>query len=123
PHGLVLRLQGVPAGGAGEAADHGGRLGHAVATVGAGGPAKLTREGDRRAAALPRSQPGVRRRDERPGAAAGVLPRRARIRRARRVAGECQRAVTLSGAVLMPPPRRFRTPTGNGEVLAVPDFA
>ena len=42
------------------------RLGHAAAALGAGGAAGAAGEGDRRAAALPRPEPRVRRRDERP---------------------------------------------------------
>ena len=79
--------------GAREAAHHRTRVGHAAATVGAGGAAGTAREGDRRPAAVPRPEPRVRRGDERPGAAAGVLPRRAGGGRARRAARGPRRRV------------------------------
>ena len=95
------------------------RLGHAAATVGAGGAAGVAGEGDRRAAALSRPEPGVRRRDERPRSsgwriiAACWRPPSATCCRSSRDHDR----VRVSGAAVM---AEFRAPAGNGEVLAVP---
>src|SRR5262249_34588937 len=122
-----LRIQGVQPRSAGETAHHGDRLGYAVAAVGAGGTCRLTHQGSRRAEAVPRSAPSVRRSPRRRRATAGVLPRSDRRRGGRmQVAATGRRALALllrpllQGDVSVSDRGTLRAPTADGAVVAEP---
>src|SRR5947209_19452316 len=93
-------------------------MGDAAPALGAGGPPPAAGQGSRGAAALPRPEPGVRRRPERPGRAAGLLPAGARHGRARGDPARMPAAVRLLGAVRVA--ARYRAPARDGSLLPQP---